>query len=68
MIMMMMMMVVVVMIMMIMMMMIIIIIIIIIIIYCNFSVCVLWNQAVHTDGEVTANKPDIIIKKKKHAH
>jgi len=67
MIMMMMMMVVVVMIMMIMMMMIIII-IIIIIIYCNFSVCVLWNQAVHTDGEVTANKPDIIIKKKKHAH
>ena len=70
MIMMMMMMVVMIMMMMMMMMiiMIIIIIIIIIIIYCNFSVCVLWNQAVHTDGEVTANKPDIIIKKKKHAH
>ena len=34
---------------------------------------VLWNQAVHTDREVTANRPDIIIKKKKqkkrkHAH
>jgi GH24 family phage-related lysozyme (muramidase) len=31
---------------------------------------VLWNQAVHTDREVTANRPDIIIKnkqKKKHA-
>ena len=26
---------------------------------------VLWNQAVHTDREVTANKPDIIIKNKK---
>jgi len=25
----------------------------------------LWNQAVHTDREVTANKPDIIIKNKK---
>jgi len=23
---------------------------------------VLWNQAVHTDREVTANRPDIIIK------
>ena len=23
----------------------------------------LWNQAVHTDREVTANRPDIIIKK-----
>jgi hypothetical protein len=22
----------------------------------------LWNQAVHTDREVTANRPDIIIK------
>jgi hypothetical protein len=26
---------------------------------------VLWNQAVHTDIEVTANRPDIIIKNKK---
>jgi hypothetical protein len=26
---------------------------------------VLWNQAVHTDKEVTANRPDIIIKNKK---
>jgi hypothetical protein len=25
------------------------------------DVTVLWNQGVHTDGEVTANKPDIII-------
>ena len=25
----------------------------------------LWNQAVHTDGEFTANRPDIIIKNKK---
>jgi hypothetical protein len=25
----------------------------------------LWNQAVHTDREVTANRPDIIIKKEK---
>jgi len=34
------------------------------------SVTVLWNQAVHTDREVTANRPDIIIKtiKRKHAH
>ena len=24
-----------------------------------------WNQAVHTDREVTANRPDIIIKNKK---
>jgi len=28
-------------------------------------VTVLWNQAVHTDREVTANRPDIIIKTKK---
>ena len=27
------------------------------------DVTVLWNQAVHTDREVTANRPDIIIKK-----
>src|SRR5215475_1690711 len=26
---------------------------------------VLWNQAVHTDREITANRPDIIIKNKK---
>ena len=25
----------------------------------------LWNQEVHTDGEVTTNRPDIIIKNKK---
>ena len=24
----------------------------------------LWNQAVHTDREVTANRPDIVIKNK----
>jgi len=28
------------------------------------DVTVLWNQAVHTDTEVTANRPDIIIKNK----
>ena len=28
------------------------------------NVRVLWNQAVHTDREVTANRPDIIIKNK----
>jgi len=34
------------------------------------AVTVLWNQAVHTDRGVTANRPDIIIKtkKRKHAH
>ena len=32
------------------------------------DVTVLWNQAVHTDREVTANRPDIIIKKKKRKH
>jgi len=26
---------------------------------------VLWNQVVHRDREVTANRPDIIIKNKK---
>jgi hypothetical protein len=26
---------------------------------------VLWNQAVHTDREVTANRPDIVIKNNK---
>ena len=29
------------------------------------DVTVLWNQAVHTDRKVTANRPDIIIKNKK---
>jgi hypothetical protein len=29
------------------------------------DVTVLWNQPVHTDREVTANRPDIIIKNKK---
>jgi hypothetical protein len=29
------------------------------------DVTVLWNQRVHTDRGVTANKPDIIIKNKK---
>ena len=29
------------------------------------DVTVLWNEAVHTDREVTANRPDIIIKNKK---
>jgi len=29
------------------------------------DVTVLWNQAVHIDREVTANRPDIIIKNKK---
>jgi hypothetical protein len=28
------------------------------------DVTVLWNQAVHTDREVTANRTDIIIKKR----
>jgi len=29
------------------------------------DVTVLWNQAVHREREVTANRPDIIIKNKK---
>ena len=29
------------------------------------DVTVLWNQAVHTDRDVTANRPHIIIKNKK---
>jgi len=47
------------------------IIIIIIIITTITTTTVLWNQAVHTDRGVTANRPDIIIKnkkKRKHAH
>ena len=31
-------------------------------VYEEGEVTVLWNQAVHTDREVTANRPDIIIK------
>jgi len=34
-------------------------------VYEEGDVTVLWNQAVHTDREVTANRPDTIIKNKK---
>jgi len=34
-------------------------------VYEEGDVTVLWNQAVHTDREVTANRPDIIIKTKR---
>jgi hypothetical protein len=34
-------------------------------VYEKGDVTVLWNHAVHTDREVTANRPDIIIKNKK---
>ena len=34
-------------------------------VYEEGDVTVLWNQAVHTDREVTANRPDMIIKNKK---
>ena len=34
-------------------------------VYENGDVTVLWNQAVHIEREVTANRPDIIIKNKK---
>jgi hypothetical protein len=34
-------------------------------VYEEGDVTVLWNQAVNTDREVTANRPDIIIKNKK---
>ena len=34
-------------------------------VYEEGDVTLLWNQAVHTDREVTANRPDIIIKNKK---
>jgi hypothetical protein len=33
-------------------------------VYEEGDVTVLWNQAVQTDREVTANRPDIIIKNK----
>ena len=32
------------------------------------NVTVVWNQAAHMDREVTANRPDIIIKNKKRKH
>ena len=34
-------------------------------VYEEGDVTVLWNQVVHTDREITANRPDIIIKNKK---
>jgi hypothetical protein len=34
-------------------------------VYKEGDVTVLWNQAAHTEREVTANRPDIIIKNKK---
>jgi len=34
-------------------------------VYEEGDVTVLWNQTVHTDREVIANRPDIIIKNKK---
>ena len=34
-------------------------------VYEEGDVTVLWNQAVHTDREVTVNRADIIIKNKK---
>jgi len=40
-------------------------------VYEEGDVIVLWNQSVHTEREVTANRPDTIIKnkkKRKHAH
>jgi len=39
-------------------------------VYEGGDVTVLWNQAVHTDREVTANRPVMIIetKKRKLAH
>ena len=35
-------------------------------VYEQEDVTVLWNQAVHADGEVRANRSDIIIKNKKN--
>jgi hypothetical protein len=33
---------------------------------CEYEdVTMLWNQAVHTDKEVMANRPDVIIKNRK---
>ena len=36
-------------------------------VYEEGDVTVLWNQAVYTEREVTANRPDIIIKNRKYA-
>jgi hypothetical protein len=40
-------------------------------VYEQEAITVLWNQAAHTDREVTAQRPDIIIKNKRenmHTH
>jgi hypothetical protein len=37
-------------------------------VYEEGDVTVLWNQAVHTDREVTANRPDIITKNQKREY
>jgi hypothetical protein len=37
-------------------------------VYVQETVTVSWNQAVHTDREVTAKRPDIIIKNRKNMH
>jgi hypothetical protein len=37
-------------------------------VYEEGDVTLLWNQAVHTDREVTANRTNIIIKTKKRKH
>jgi hypothetical protein len=37
-------------------------------VYEKEDVTVSWNQAVHTDREFTANRPDIIIKNKKRGN
>jgi hypothetical protein len=37
-------------------------------VYEEGDVTVLWNQAIHKDREVTANRPDIKIKNKKRKH
>ena len=37
-------------------------------VYEQADVTVVWNQAVHKDREVTANRTDITIKNKKEKH
>jgi len=37
-------------------------------VYAQEDVTVLWNQAVHTEREITTNRPDVIIKNKKRKH
>jgi hypothetical protein len=37
-------------------------------VYEEGDVTVLWNQALHTDREVTVNRPDIIIKNTKRGN